>query len=89
MASGYGDGKEMFEGDVSVGTLDVLFTPCGGGRAAVAEARRLDFSGFQGEGQSQGEKMIRRRMYCNAPSTAGGPTQPLYLGQARVEQKEV
>ena len=64
MASGYGDKKEMFEGDVSVGTLDVLFTPCGGGSGREAgEARRLDFSGFQGEGQSQGEKMIRRRMY--------------------------
>ena len=54
----------MYEGDVSVGSLDCLFTPAGGrGREAAVEARRLDFSGFQGEGQSQGEKMIRRRMY--------------------------
>ena len=55
----------MFEGDVSVATLDSLFTPCGGGsgRDVAAEARRLDFSGFRGEGQSQGEKSVRRRMY--------------------------
>ena len=65
MASGYSDRKEMFEGDVSVGSLDCLLTPCGGSGRETAEARRLDFSGFQGEGQIQGEKMIHRRMYMN------------------------